>query len=498
MATRAEWRQTYEQAVADGDEDHAETIALAFKRNTGVEITDPPDPGKQGNDVTEPLEFNPAAAVTNLPGSAIDLYQTTLDAAMDPVETIKGAGQLAIGSLQKGADWLGENISPYAGVSIPGMILESQGVDYRAAPEAFAETVGERYGSPQAALTTLEEDPAGVGMDLTALIAPVNPRLAAEINPQTVVPRAAAGAGRVIPERVPESMMSSATKLPTTLPAVERAGMVRTMLDEGVSPSPRGVEKLSGRIKQVSDRVDTMIATAERTGQGIPIDDVLAGLQGLRRQRGSSVVSGAEDVAAIDDLINTFKSNAELQNKTVMTAADLQKFKRDLYDRIAWNARRGTDVPPVTEEVYKTAARGARENIEGLAPDVAAANRRLGNLLELEPHLQRASGRIENANLFGMQDFLTMGGGALTGQAFGRAGLGAAVGIVADLLTNPKVSPTIARVLEWARKPGPIRNKLDQWLVENPMASQGTVVAYLESLAEEIPEEEEARPPLAP
>lgn len=422
--------------------------------------------------VKEVIEATPAPlrALANLPGSAQNLYQqAVLNPLQDPLAALQGVGQLALGTVQKAGDVAEEYLGPVAGFSPINWALDKAGVDYRAAPESVAEHFGDRYGSLEAAGETFRDDPAGALADLS-VVTPIGARA------RTATADKLRGGA--------ESLMERTVKPSTVLPREQRRGMMRTMLDEGVNPSARGLDTLEALIEERAGVVNELLAAAEATGGTVPLGEVLRPLRDLRRRRGSSLAGGGDAAAAIDQFIRDRVTDARRQGKTQLSAQDLQQLKRDLYDQINWNARRQVDEVPVLEEARKETARSARRQIEGMAPQVAEENRRLGNLLELRPTLERAVNRIENRDMIGMSDFLGGGAGLGVGAATGNPILGSAIFGVSELLNNPRLAPYTARAMDRLGRATTSR-RIDQFLRENPDASTAAIAAYLESLAEE-------------
>jgi len=414
----------------------------------------------------------PLRALANLPGSAQDLYQNTVLAPLeDPLGTLGAVGKLGLGSLQKFQDWAGDTLGPVAGFSPITWAADKMGVDYRAAPEAFAEALDERYGSGERAYNTLLEDPAGVLADVGGLAVPALARARTTTAPAiNKVTRPAA-----------ENLMEGSAKFSTVIPKAQRKRMVGTMLDEGITPSSRGVDKLSDLVGEQGRIVDELLAEAQTRGS-VPLGEVLRPVAGLRSTRGTSLAGGSAADDAVTQFIRDRIVDARRQGKTALTAEDLQRLKRDLYDQINWNARRQVDEVPVLEEARKTMARGAKEQIERLAPGVKDANEQFGRLLELQAPLERAASRIENRQFIGMGDYLG-GGAGLAAGALGSPALGAAVFGISELLTNPRLAPATARVLNRLGRPEASR-RVNAFMEANPNATTAAIAAYLDSLLE--------------
>jgi hypothetical protein len=105
-----------------------------------------------------------------------------------------------------------------------------------------------------------------------------------------------------------------------------------------------------------------------------------------------------------------------------LSPKDLQKIKTDLYKEIKFDRKTQTGTLAV-EETQKALARTAREKLEEVAPGIEHVNRRWGNLEELEPYWQRASGRIAQRDDAGIgMDVNAAGAGMIGGPAAAAAG----------------------------------------------------------------------------
>jgi hypothetical protein len=457
--TVAEWKQEIQWARDNGHADYEQQIVDEVFGGENPVAAPEPAAAAAPEQQTAPQDdgFSFDEMVSNIPSSAAGVAGDFYNAITNPIDTAAGLGQAVLGGLQHAREALPEALAGAAPRALSGparklgqtlqntapfalpAAASALGHDFRPQGSAVADFYADRYGGVDNALNTLEQDPVGAGLDAMGLLGTAAPRTAARINPIT----RGLGGGM---ERLAESTMSSATKLPKTLTSRESSQMIRGMLDQGVNPSPRGVAKLEKIIDMQGRKVDDMIAIAKQ-GDPVPVRQVLDHLDELRAERGGSLVDGGESLQAIDDIAIGIELNAQRLGKTTLDAKDLQKLKRDLYNTIAWNAKRQTAEVPVAEDTRKAVARGARREIERMVPEIAGANRRLGDNLELKPHLERASRRIEDRDLFGMGDAIAAGTGGAVGYMTGSPILGSAIWGMQSLFNNPKISPNVAQGL---------------------------------------------------
>lgn len=427
-------------------------------------------PERPGTGVTDIIDATPEPLrmLANLPGSAMDLYNDTVMSPMqDPMGTMKGIGQLAGGTLQKFQDAAEEHLGPVAGFSPLTMAMDKAGMDYRAAPEAVMGRLADRYGSGKKAVETLQEDPAGVLADLSVLTP-----LGAKSRVSTANKLRSAA----------EDMYGSAAKFPKTLTEAENQRMVRTALDAGVRPTASGVRGLQEAVDKQAAVVNQILERAETMGGKIPLAEVLRPLLDLRRERGASLAGGRDASAAVTQFIRDRIEDARRQGKTELSVKELQQLKLDLYDQINWNAKRQIDEVPVLEDARKTYAGAARSNIERLAPEVSAENRKLGDMLELQPHLERASRRIEDRDLVGLPEII--GGAGSVAAAGAGGGLPSIIPLAVGVANNPRVMSRLAMAVDKLGR-ATVSRKIDQFMRENPNASAAAIAAYVESMVED-------------
>jgi hypothetical protein len=140
--------------------------------------------------------------------------------------------------------------------------------------------------------------------------------------------------------------------------------------------------------------------------------------------------------------------------------------KVDTYNKIAWDAKRLRG-SPIKEDAYKAIARGAKESLEQMAPEVSDVNRQLGELYELQPHLQRAAGRIGNRNIMPLTGMLNPAAGAAVGGP-----LGAAIGAGTSIFELPRVKARTAIGLENLRT-GAFDPRLRNMLIRQGLFQSG-------------------------
>ena len=412
-------------------------------------------------------EFSVGEMVSNIPGSAAGVAESLVTPILHPVETAKTIGKVAGGAVQKAAkaadigwlsDLVGEDLTPYA--------------------DAVVDAVVERYGSLDKAKNTLEKDPVGVAVDLASLISGAGAltrsstvaKAGAAVNPiNATVNAAKVVVGKAVPDSIPANMYEGVAKFSTTIPKDKRAALVDTALNRGLAPTSAGVDKLTGLIDGLNTKIDGLIQTAQASGGTIPKQAIYKHLSELRASKGGVKLGAPKDLATINKVVREFDVYLKQLGKKDLTPEELQTLKVDAYKKINWDAKRGKG-SQAKEDTYKAVAKGAKEGLEQLAPDVKATNKELGELLELQPSLQRSANRIENRNLISIDTPLQIGAGAGAG-----GGVGAAIGVVSSVLGIPKIKAANAI---WLRKAANTK-VLQAFMDNNSNISNAELIAIL-------------------
>jgi len=214
----------------------------------------------------------------------------------------------------------------------------------------------------------------------------------------------------------------------------------------------KGVEYIS------SVNIDDLINTATSEGKTIPKSAIYKNLKKLRQQTGGVKIEGASDARAINRIVKSLDEHLKKLGKDNLTPAELQKFKQDAYTKINFDRKQGAS-KYIKEETHKALAKGAKEGIEGVVPEVGPLNAQLGDLLDLKEPIQRSAQRIENLNLVPLTGPLNIGAGSVVGGPTGGV-----AGLLASILEMPKVKAKSAIGLDAVR-----RKALIDLLTENNM-----------------------------
>ena len=416
------------------------------------------------------FQFSGKEAIQNLPGSIVEEGKNVIGAITQPVQTLKGIGNLALGIAEKATDGV-QSHEKYA--------------------DALGEYYSNKYGSKDAFLQELQNNPASILSDISMFVtggasgaakvaqlskvgakaAPALERVAqvgTAIDPLNLAANTTMyGASKVIPKTVAPMMYESAAKWSTTLKPEERAAITETALKNQIPLDYSGLGKVQSKLTDLGDKMDSLIINATDKNIKIPATKVLDSLKDVKKQSGGFKIEAAQDIKEINDIEKQFKTYLKQNKITSVTPQQLQEFKSDAYKRIDYG--RAPEKPSIAkEEAYKGMAGSARESLEGFIPELRAINTQYGSLRELQPNLQKAVGRIENRDLMGL------GATAKTGAGGALGGIpGALVGFSQSLLDSPKIKGRTALELYKKQNQGlgmfldnSARNALARQLIE--------------------------------
>lgn len=398
------------------------------------------------------VDFSFGEMISNIPSSAVKYGSDIVSAVSNPMDTLKGVGGLAQEALT------GEFAQEL------GRVFTGQGPSQDSISGAIHSGIKSRYGTADAAKQTLMNDPVGVLADVAGGTSLSGLKVGRALEPARAATKSAkAGIKATVPADKPVKMYQKAAKFSTTLDEGKRARIIQTALDEGVMPTAKGVKKVEGRIDILNHSLDDLIQSATANGTKIPVQAVFAHLKELRKTKGGFKIEGSSDLAAINKFAANFHKS--LGGKKFVTPDELQAFKVDAYKKIAWDAKRMAG-SPIKEDTFKAMARAAKDALSKGVPGADDINRQLGELYELQPHLTRAAGRVENRNAVGLTTPLNIGAGGYAGSVAGSPEIGFLAGTAAAVINNPKMQSRLAIAL----------NKIKQgdigWLEANKGAAE--------------------------
>lgn len=226
--------------------------------------------------------------------------------------------------------------------------------------------------------------------------------------------------------------------------------MVDTGLKNAIPISEGGVAKLSDLVSDLHDKTIAQIKAGSSTGATVNKFNVVSRLAPTAAKFATQANPEA-DMAAISNSGNEFLRN----QPTDIPAIDAQNVKSGTYKQL--NSKAYGELSSATVESQKALARGIKEELETQFPEIKGLNANEGQLLGLQPALERAVRRINNKDLYSLGGKIISGSvGTALGSATGSPAA-AAIGGAGSLalhyvMTDPFVQSKLAIGLSRASK----------------------------------------------
>lgn len=380
-------------------------------------------------------------AIKNIPESARNLAKDIFQVVMHPIKTGAAAVGMAAGVVEK---------------AIPGEQPQEKYAD------AVGEFIKDRYGSEEAFKETIATDPVGVLGDvatmftgagatlkLTGKVSKVSKiakagevasKIGTAIEPLNVASKGGVAALKALPESLPQGIYERAAKIPPSMKIKDRIDAVKTALEEAIPPTRKGVDLIWSKADEINTKIDGIIDIAE--GQRIMTKDIAKTLDDVREFYSKDVVSEPH-LKAIDRIEAQFlKGKAQ-----TMSVREAQEMKKATY-RILRKAFE-SETRTVTKDAKKSLARGAKEQIAKLFPEVDTLNKKEAALLNLNAAIAQRANTIANTNKLNFTALLA-GTGVSAGTGSTTSAL--ATVVMLGIITDARVQAKLAIALRKAKK----------------------------------------------
>lgn len=438
-----------QQAKSSSQFTREELLAEKARRSEQKQMTPAQQQTESGGDV----DFNAMTAVKNIPSSGAQFVSDMVAPFLNPGETLESMQNLASGVAQKFA----------AGDSEHAVYADESNVQLA---DAVGQAITDRYGGSNQLKQTAMEDPVGLLSDVVGLVSggsALVPKYGSKIqkianaaDPANMVLNTAKAAGKLVPENLPNDLYKRSAKFSTKLDDVERTEITQTALDEKISPTSEGLEKLDAILTEESTKVRALLDEAESAGKNVNKTKLLVNLRKEINQMDKLSTPDyakrkAQMVGVLDDFGRQWKGTKDL------TPNQVQDLKLGLDEVINWNRRQQSGKFAV-ENAQKTMRRGAKESLEEISPGIGEANERMSKLKALkEGGLEASANRIANNNLIGIQTPIAAVVGGQVGNMVGSPEIGAVMGAAASKATSGTLQADIAIALN-AIKQSPLRD----------------------------------------
>jgi hypothetical protein len=421
-----------------------EALAAGFK---GAVIMTSPD-GKQGYVPHDRAQEAVKAGFKVGTPSAIAFEQRGQNAqgfgsalGSDLAGMAKGAGPMLLGAPGMAYQGAKQSLADYQSYKMTGKTLAERDAEARAAaghgtPYQVGAGVNEALGVNVKGMEQAANQGDVGGVLGHAAAVPAATAITAGIAKG--VP-AAADALRPAASSMAERLYRSAIKPSTAMPVEKAQRIISTGLDNGIPVSEAGAEKLA----YLQDDLNKKIADSVASDPSVFINrsKVAQRLKGTY-QNFSQQVNPTPDLKSIDTIGSDFTKS----NPQSIPAVRAQAMKQGTYQQIK-SANYGT-MTNAQVEAQKALARGLKEELEVQFPELKGLNSQEGKLLELEPVLERALGRIGNHEMIGIGSPIVAGTGKLLAGTPGAV----AAALIKRVIDAPVVKTKLAIALNSAGK----------------------------------------------
>jgi hypothetical protein len=385
---------------------------------------------------------------SNIIPSALEYGKAVTSPIHSPIKTAKGVVELA-GEL--------DPVQHIMNAMIEGKPL-FPGI------RGIANHFGQRYGGLDKLKETFKADPVGVLADLSTFltgvggIAPKLGKVGQAIEPLNIVKRVVTAPAKIIPNKIPEKLFESGAKFSTKLSAEDRLRNVHTAFQEEINLTRQGLDKTKGTIKDIQNKVSTAVDEADKLThgqmgfyQGMDVKDLFQDWNKLFKQASLSTTP-VQDINALYKIKRDITSINNSIRGGKLSPKELQEMKTGIYDRLEGYYSKAVDAP-ISVKARKSIARTAKEELEGIIPEIKQLNAREGALIELRDTLETSTNRLTNRDLLGIGlPIKTIAGAAVGGTEAGIAG--AASGLALGLLDLAPVKGKLAIVLNRLKEKG--------------------------------------------
>lgn len=339
--------------------------------------------------------FSLYKTMQNIPESGGNMISDIANVVAHPVDTATGVYNLGSGAIQK---------------LIPG----EQGNEVYA--DAFGSFIKDRYGSGDAILNTIQNDPMGFLGDLSSVLMPagaVAKQLPGMARAGNIVQKAGAivdpfnmikmGLTKPLPSSVPEGLYQSAAKY-TAKYAPDQAHMdelVRTGLKHELPPTDTGLPGGYGARDAIDAAIDSLVNDANVTGKLIHKNTLMQHLGEARKRFGGAKLYADADLKQIDTVGKQFDTRMKDLGQEFLTPAEVQDFKKSIYSRNKYE-KRNQSTTEAREIAEKGMARSAKEQLEVLSPELKETNAEWARVNNWIDATEGSARRIGNRDIMGI------------------------------------------------------------------------------------------------
>lgn len=424
--------------------DQKKAVALAMAKVAATQGNNDPYGLLKRTDMRQDMQKASEAAkaiLLNTPGSAVGFAKNIISVFAHPIDTFTNLKDLSKGIYYKFTS---------------GVQPEEKLVD------AMSEYFKNRYGGEEQLRNTITTDPIGFASDLSLMIGAIGKATALSgkianikalsstgekiskagvaVNPISLAQKA--NPLRLFPKGAEIKMYQSSVKMPQKLgkkklTPLDRERIAQTGLDNGIIPNAKGYVKLLDKIDDANKKISESIKSAR--GKTVSTDKIVSTLDDLKDFY-KNTINPKPFIDELEDIAQGMRK--AWGNKIPIEQA--QKIKQNTYVLLR---KHYGELKSMSIEAQKALARGIKDQIVSVHPEIASLNKADSALLELEGVIEKAASRISNRDLVGIGVPIKA-----TATAAGDAAGGALPGLLAGIIDTPTIKAKIAVAINNARK----------------------------------------------
>lgn len=242
------------------------------------------------------------------------------------------------------------------------------------------------------------------------------------------------GARQAVGRRLMQSALKPGVADAKTLGDVR--AVTQTALDEGIVASEAGLGNLEAKAADQLQGISDIVDDYANRGHAISRPAAASRLGDVERRFGAQVAP-ASDIRDIGKIRDEFLTN---NLGSSMAFDEAQAIKQGTYQQV--QGKYGA-LSEASIEAQKAIARGIKEEMELIAPELAGENAKLGAMVDLQKVLERTVRRQGNSDFIDLGDAAVAAGSAVAGGA--PAGI--AAGVWRKTIGNPAIKSRLAIAL---------------------------------------------------
>ncbi len=221
------------------------------------------------------------------------------------------------------------------------------------------------------------------------------------------------------------------------------------------------------KINIINKDISDIISGAAQQGKALDTSFIVSKLDDLY----NDFYQYTPDPQHFQDLLQTSKSLFETAHGTTIPIDKAQKIKQTIY---ALNRKAYGDLKSIQIESNKALARGIREEIERVHPEIKALNAKDKSMIELEDAIESSIKRIDKRDIVGIGTTIAATAGAsVTASPVG----GFTAGMVRWAMDHPKLKAALGIAINKSRtrsflKPGSTSKRLTMEEISQLMKEQ--------------------------